>query len=236
MNSICSIHQPTLFPWLGFFDKISKSDEFIFFDHIQRPQGKSYVSRVTVNCNGSEKWLTMPINKSGNSIQRIKDTTVNNLEQEYISLIKKLYNYYGKSFYKKDIISYLESFTIKSNKLSLFNKNFIIDLSNKLNLDTVFLNSSSSDKLMNSTKLGTEMIIETCKEFGIKRYLSGHGCLDFLVVDMFKQNDIDIIFQSLHNLEYQQINSKEFIKGMSILDVLFNIGFENTSKLIKNNK
>ena len=32
---ILSISQPTLYPWIGFFDIINKSDTFVFLDDVQ---------------------------------------------------------------------------------------------------------------------------------------------------------------------------------------------------------
>ena len=38
---IVSIHQPNYLPWLGFFDKIKRSDLFVIFDDVQFPRGKN---------------------------------------------------------------------------------------------------------------------------------------------------------------------------------------------------
>ena len=37
---IVSIHQPNYLPWLGYFNKIIRSDVFVIFDDVQFPIGK----------------------------------------------------------------------------------------------------------------------------------------------------------------------------------------------------
>ena len=39
---IVSIHQPNYLPWLGYFDKIKRSDLFVIFDDVQFPRGKKH--------------------------------------------------------------------------------------------------------------------------------------------------------------------------------------------------
>jgi len=57
-----SIHQPNYLPWLGFFDKIKRSDKFVIFDNVQYPRGKGHFgNRNKIKIYNDSKWLTVPV-------------------------------------------------------------------------------------------------------------------------------------------------------------------------------
>ena len=60
---IVSIHQPNYLPWLGYFDKIAKSDIFVMFDDVQYPRGKKgfFGNRNQIKTNNGKMWLTVPV-------------------------------------------------------------------------------------------------------------------------------------------------------------------------------
>ncbi len=227
-----TIHQPNFLPWLGYFDKVNKADVFIFYDHVQRTRGKSWTSRVKANCNGSEKWLTLPIDKSGNRIQRICESEIKESRSNFELILGKLNNYYQNATYLKETIGFLEDLNPKSELIADFNILFTKQLSKKLGIKTIFYKSSDQEQLMGSPALRNEMIIETCKVFNIASYLSGDGAGDFLDKKMFIENGIDIQFQNFKHPSYSQLNSEKFIPGLSIIDALMNIGFSGTAKLL----
>tara|TARA_A100000164_G_C21558457_1_gene608393 strand:- start:430 stop:636 length:207 start_codon:yes stop_codon:yes gene_type:complete len=57
------IHQPDFIPWLGFFHKLSLSDEFIFSDHVQISNGKIWSSRNYILLNNGPFWIIIPVIK-----------------------------------------------------------------------------------------------------------------------------------------------------------------------------
>lgn len=69
-----AIHQPNYLPWIGFFHKVARVDEFVFFDDVQLPQGKSFCSRVKIMGSNGSQWLTVPTAKGSDVL--IKDARV----------------------------------------------------------------------------------------------------------------------------------------------------------------
>lgn len=61
-----AIHQPNYLPWLGFFDKMSRSDVFVILDDVQFPKGApgTWISRARIAMNGQRRWLSVPIRRS----------------------------------------------------------------------------------------------------------------------------------------------------------------------------
>ncbi len=74
---IVSIHQPNYLPWLGFFDKIKRSDLFVIFDDVQFPRGKKHFGhRNQIKTPNGTKWLSVPI-KNKSDMVSFNDTIIN---------------------------------------------------------------------------------------------------------------------------------------------------------------
>jgi hypothetical protein len=68
-------------------------------------------------------------------------------------------------------------------------------------------------------------IVEICNKLNANTYLAGQGGKNYMDQELFRQNNINIIWQDFdpNTITYEQING-EFIAGLSIIDALFNIG------------
>ena len=64
---ILSIHQPETYPQLSYFDKIIKSDTFIFLDHVQFRKNY-FQNRNTIFYKNEKKYLNIPIRKKKEAI------------------------------------------------------------------------------------------------------------------------------------------------------------------------
>jgi hypothetical protein len=233
--SFSAIHQPNFLPWMGYFSKIATVDTFIFFDSVSMSNGKTWTSRCQILAHGKAHWLTLPVLKSGRGGQRICEVVLLDFAHNWQKTLKTLRHAYGKAAHFDSIFSFLESFKNENfTLLTDFNCQFIKSVSHELGLKTQFLRSSSKPELMQSSDLKTDYIIQTCQAFDVKNYLSGNGgSLLFLEKEKFEEAGISIDFQGFTPKNYRQLNTSEFISGLSVIDVLMNCGWQETGESLK---
>ena len=76
------------------------------------------------------------------------------------------------------------------------------------------------------------MLIEILQKTKGTTYLSGDGAEGYQEDALYKANNIQLQFSNYQHPTYPQFNTESFHKGLSIIDVLMNIGFEETKNLL----
>ena len=221
-----SIHQPVYLPWLGFFNKIALSDIFVFLDDVQYEKN-GWQNRNKIRTSDGDMWLTVPVKtKFGMYLNQVQiDNTSNWISKHKKSIMQN----YSKSNYFN---SYWNEFE------SIYNKKFknLIDLN--LNLIQLLLSEFGiSTKLLFSSdfhveKQGSDRILEICKILGCNHYLSGEGGMNYLNIDDFNKQNIEIEFQHFSHPIYKQVYSN-FVPAMAAIDLLFNEG-EKSKNIVLN--
>lgn len=218
---ICAIHQPNFFPWLGFFDKINRCDKFVILDNVQFPKTGSgcYSNRVAINIQGQSKWITAPINRM-KGLYKINEVTFQKIDWRE-KIIKTLKSNYSKApCFKKnkdfifDLISYREE------NLSMYNLNSIIKICEFLNIDINNKITFSSKYCFHSSS--NELLIDLTKVSGCDTYMAGGGAAGYQNVQLFKNNNLEFIYQNFQHPVYTQYNANKFIYGLSVIDYIFN--------------
>jgi len=225
---IISIRQPGYIPYLGFFKKIESVDAFVFLDDVQYSRG-DWDNRNKIRTIDNSMWLTIPIlNKSGELLNQVKIDYSKDWVYKHISAIE--FNYENTSFfnsYWKDIKSILEK---PYNKLFDLNIKLINYFISVLQIGTKTILSSDLD----IDSKGSKKLLDICKELNADTYLSGELGKNYLDVNIFKDKNIQIIYEKFEHPQYIQ-KYIEFIPNMSIIDLLFNEG-ENSINILKNSK
>jgi len=209
--------QPYLFPYVGYFQLINSVDKFVFYDDVNYIK-RGWINRNKILINNKEHLLSFPcVNSSQNKL--IKDVKIEIGSKEYEEILLKIKRSYIKSPYFESIFPLIELiFKSKNETISDFACNSVVVISKYLGLDTEFFKSS---KLFNHFKeLNKEdRLIKISKELGGENYINAIGGIELYNKAYFKKNGINLNFLKPKIKEYTQFG-KEFIPGLSIIDVL----------------
>lgn len=234
-RKIVAIHQPNFFPWLGFFDKIARSDVFILMDNVQFPKtGGGWGNRVQLIVNRQAAWITMPIVRSYHNTRLVKDMQINNSTLWREKLLKTLQmNYAHSSFFAQAFPFFENLVNNPTDKLADYNESAIRAIATALNLGTSRLVTGSS---LETTGGATDLLISMTHAVDGTAYLCGGGADIYQENDKFAQAGIELIYQQFQHPIYPQASTPEFVQGLSIIDVLMNCGIERTHRLLQEGK
>ncbi len=228
---ILSVHQPQYIPWIGFFDKIVRSDCFVILDRVQYKE-REYVNRNRIRTNDGWKWLTVPVISRGLRRQKIGDTRIDNSNGWRKKHCNSLKSWYSRAPFFDTYFSFFENVYLQQwDKLQDLNIYIIRYMLQELQIETpVYF---ESDLGVSTTK--TDRIIDICRKLKADIYLSGAGGKDYLEEEKFPEATISLEYQKFTHPEYQQQHMKkgsDFLPYMSSLDLLFNEGGKS-KKILK---
>lgn len=225
---IISVHQPQYLPWLGYFDKIMKSDIFVFLDNVQYKK-REFQNRNKIRTKNGWLWLTIPVVTKERYYQKISEVEIDNTQhwqKEHWETIKM---YYHQAKYFQNYKDFFEKiYSSKWDKLSSLNVEIIKYLLECLEIRTPIYFESE----LGLSGEATERIINICKKFKADTYLSGIGGKDYLDESRFDLENIKLVYQDFKHPTYPQVYPG-FEPYMSVIDLLFNCGPESR-KIIMN--
>ena len=220
-----SMHQPNFLPYVGFFEKVARSDLFIIMDHLDFSKGKDnwhHRNRVRVpNPNGWD-FLTLPVSEHWNwrPFTEARISEVGQFKKR--KHIKSIIQNYSKVPLFNDFFPEFSEIYMKENpQLSEFNTSLIMFFLEKFKIKTPVLKSS---ELGNNPLLQKDdMIIDTMKRVSGTHFLSGDGAKTYIQPQEYEKNDIVLEFQDFKPHSYDQA-FPGFVPYLSAIDLLFNTG------------
>ena len=223
MSKVVAIHQPNFFPWLGYFDKIAKSDIFIFLDHVQYPKtGGSWSNRVKLMSRDTGQWITAPIERNFHGVRSINQIVFKEGNGWRDNFVKWLQiNYSGAPFFKEtyEFISPLILDT--EDNMAKYDIRAISAIASHIGLSNkMFLLSSDVD--VNGQ--ATEMLINLVEATNCQIYLCGGGSAGYQDDNMFANAGIELQYQNFQHPIYPQVGRQGFVPGLSIVDALMSVG------------
>ncbi len=224
---VISVHQPDYLPYLGYFDKIKKSDIFVIFDEAQFAKGKVH-NRQRVRTNLGWTWLTIPVKHALKPLNatEISYNSGDAWAHHHWEVIRHSYSkspYFET--YGPELRKFYEESTAKT--LAEFNIPIIEWLTDKFKIKLSIRPFPITSKLGLKYENASELLAKLAEYFGADTYLSGKSGPKYLQMEPFEKRGIKVEFQEFHHPEYEQFHSQfdhKFEPNMSSIDALFNLG------------
>ena len=224
-KTVVAIHQPNFFPWLGYFDKLARTDIFVLMDNVQFPKkGGSWSNRVQLIVSGQATWTTVPVVRSFHGTRMIRDIKINNSTPWREKLIKTVQMNYARAPFFDPVFSFFTNMVNNpTDSLVDYNREAIKAIAKSVDLDVSRLVIGST---MEVAGAATDLIINMTRAAGGTAYLAGGGAGGYQEDEKFAAAGIELIYQNFVHPVYPQCNTTVFVPGLSIIDALMNVGFE----------
>lgn len=214
-----SVHQPAYMPWLGYFDKIVRSDIFVFLDSVQY-QKNSFQNRNRILGPQGPFWLTVPVKSKGHIGTILRNTLIDDTRPWRDKHLKSIEMNYHKAPYFNECFPKLQALlaTPEANLAELCWNHLQFWLT-EFGIKTRIVRSSSV--LLSSNK--SDLILDLCKYFDANLYLSGALGRDYLNEASFASAGIKIQYQNFLHTVYPQLRD-DFEPCIGIVDYWMNCG------------
>ena len=217
------ITQSNYIPWKGYFDAINLCDVFVVYDDMQYTK-RDWRNRNQIKTAKEIKWLSIPVEVSGKYSQKINETRIaeKNWNKSHLDLLKQSYK--NANCYK-EVLGFVEEIYLTCNYeyLTEINLHFITNINRYLGIQTPL--KLSSEFVLHEEK--TQRLVNICEELNGTDYYSGPAAKDYMDESKFNEKNINVHYFDYSGYpEYEQLHGV-FVHGVSILDLIFNMGSES---------
>lgn len=213
--------QSNYIPWKGYFDLIHDADVFIFYDDVQFTKN-DWRNRNRLKTPQGAVWISIPVGANRDGLiweVQIKDTSWQSKHW------KTIQQNYGRCTHFARYQAFFEDVYMgrQWSNLSELNQYLIKKISRDLlDLPTEFHDSREYN--LSGHKL--ERLLELVTKAGADRYVSGPAAKDYIDPARFAAAGVELVWKDYSGYpEYPQ-RYPPFEHGVSILDLLFNVGHD----------
>lgn len=224
---IVAVQQPEHLPWLGFFDKMLRSDLFVYLDNVQFKK-RYFENRNRILTASGPRWITVPVYTRGRYRQKIRDVDINEEHPWRNKYLESIRHAYCRAPYFENFSPDLFSIVKECrDKLADLNIRLIECLRAFFGIETPVIRAS---EIRDYDETGSALILAICRDLEAATYLSGPDGRNYLDLEGFESAGIRVAFHDFKHPSYRQLH-EPFVSHMSASDYLFNEGerlpFEN---------
>lgn len=214
---ILSAHQPAYLPWLGYFDKLIRSDVFVFLDTVQYEKN-SFINRNRIKTSQGPIWLTVPVKTKGHTASSLRETEIDNRQNWMEKHLKSIQLNYRKAprfdiCYPRLEALYREDYSLLAD-MCFRHLEFWLK---EMGVEKKVVRSSALP--IDSKK--SNLVFDLCHHFGADCYISGTLGRNYLDEEKFKNAGIQVEYQDYRHPVYSQLHGA-FIPNLGIVDLWMN--------------
>ena len=218
---VFSGHQPNFLPYMGFFYKMYQSDVFILDDDVQYT-ANDIINRNYLKLSGLKTRVTVPVKTTFGD--RINEVEISYDRPWQEKLLKSLRLSYGKAPHFDEGMDLMQkALDFRFRYLSSMNIFLISEIRRSFRL-TGRLYVASSDVPTELT--GNARNIFQCEALGCDVYYSGTGGKAYNDEQAYRERGIRLVYSDYEPVQYRQVGKGPFIENLSVLDYIFNCGYE----------
>ena len=228
---IVAAHQPSFLPWLGYLDKVAKSDVFVVMDDLQY-EAQNFQNRNRVKLNDGTHWITVPLLRGAQTDRicdkRIDNTGLGGRHHWQHRAWRTIELHYGRAPHFATYAPDLEIVFARRWGHLLELDLHILELARGwLGITQPIVRSSTLE--LRGAK--TDRIVDMCTKLGAKVYLSGRGgSQGYLDVDALGRAGIRVMWQHFTHPVYPQ-RYAGFASHLAFIDLLLNCGPDATARI-----
>ncbi|HOJ31968.1 MAG TPA: WbqC family protein [Candidatus Hydrogenedentes bacterium] len=221
-----AIHQPHYLPWLRYVEKVARADVFILLDTVAFTKN-GWQNRNRIKTQNGTVLLTVPVHATlGMPLSEVRIDHNQPWQKKHWRSIEQAYR--KAPFFERYAPGLRALYHADWDRLVELNHRMLLFFLDALGLRTpVYLASSMP---VNGT--GTERLIELVRHVQGDTYYTGAFAAEtYLNAALFEQAGLKLELQQWQAPNYPQLHG-EFVRDLSIVDLLMNVGPDSLKILL----
>jgi hypothetical protein len=219
MGRIVSIHQPAYLPWLGYLDRIRRSDVFVFLDNVQF-QRNSFQNRNKVRTARGWTWLTVPLLTKGHTKSVLTDIEIDANQPWQRKHLATISQSYAGAPFRDRVMSWLAPFYAREwTRLADLCWAMLQAHLAELNIETQLVRACDMD---NRGMRKSDLVLDLCRQLEATIYISGPQGRGYIDEVSFAAAGIELRYDEYHHPVYPQCQG-EFESHMAAIDLMMNV-------------
>ena len=221
------IMQPYFMPYIGYFQLMKAVDKYVVYDDVNYIKG-GWANRNHILINGEKEMFTVTLQKA--SPNKLFNEIV--IGDDFKKLMKTLQMNYSRAINFDQTMVLMERIISFPNKqLAVFIANSFREILSYLSVETEILMSSEIPK--DNSLRGKDKIIQICEILGADTYYNAVGGKNLYDQEEFREHGLTLNFVDSLPQVYSQLHTREFVSGLSMIDVLMNNTKDKVNSLLE---